>query len=237
MELPEITARLAEHRRPAYVPVVEDGDGPPGASGFSGTPSLLPGEPWPACGNCGRPMQLFVQLAGRDLPPAARDRIGPGELLQLFYCTSEDPPCESDCEAFFPDAESTLLRIVPAGAAGDAPAVPGGMFPPKRIVGWREEEDYPNFEELEERGVELDDEELDVLSESFPLGGEKLLGWPAWVQSIEYPDCRVCGKRMEMLFQIDSERNLPYMFGDVGTGHVTQCPEHRGELAFGWACS
>jgi hypothetical protein len=27
------------------------------------------------------------------------------------------------------------------------------------------------------------------------------------------------------------------MFGDAGIGHVTQCREHRDELAFGCACS
>lgn len=41
---------------------------------------------------------------------------------------------------------------------------------------------------------------------------------------------------MELLFQIASEENLPYTFGDVGVGHVTQCPAHRERLAFGWAC-
>jgi hypothetical protein len=38
------------------------------------------------------------------------------------------------------------------------------------------------------------------------------------------------------VFQIDSEDNLPYMFGDVGCAHITQCPEHKEVVAFGWAC-
>jgi hypothetical protein len=42
---------------------------------------------------------------------------------------------------------------------------------------------------------------------------------------------------MQFVFQIASEDNIPYMFGDVGTGHITQCPEHKNQLAFGWACS
>jgi hypothetical protein len=42
---------------------------------------------------------------------------------------------------------------------------------------------------------------------------------------------------MHLLFQIDSEDNLPYMFGDAGCGHITQCPKHPHRLAFGWACS
>lgn len=39
-----------------------------------------------------------------------------------------------------------------------------------------------------------------------------------------------------MLFQIDSNTNLPYMFGDVGCGILTYCPEHPDVLAFGWDC-
>lgn len=86
-------------------------------------------------------------------------------------------------------------------------------------------------------GLQLSDGERDELSaEAFPLNGEKLLGWPCWVQGPEYPSCPECGERMEMLFQIDSEQNVPWMFGDMGIAHITQCPRHRGQLAFGWAC-
>ena len=86
-------------------------------------------------------------------------------------------------------------------------------------------------------GTALTDEEAEALAEQdFPRSGEKLRGWPAWVQSVEYPSCPECGRRMELLLQIDSEQNLPYMFGDAGIGHITQCPEHRDQLAFGWAC-
>lgn len=42
---------------------------------------------------------------------------------------------------------------------------------------------------------------------------------------------------MQLVFQLDSEKGLPFMFGDVGIGHVTQCAEHKDVLAFAWACS
>jgi uncharacterized protein YwqG len=41
---------------------------------------------------------------------------------------------------------------------------------------------------------------------------------------------------MRMVFQLDSEKSLPFMFGDAGIGHVTQCPDHLEVVAFGWAC-
>lgn len=46
-----------------------------------------------------------------------------------------------------------------------------------------------------------------------------------------------CGSEMQMVFQIDSCKTLPHMFGDAGAGHITQCPEHRTVMAFRWACS
>lgn len=66
---------------------------------------------------------------------------------------------------------------------------------------------------------------------------DKLFGWPMWIQGVEYPSCPRCEREMEYLFQIDSEDNVPHMFGDVGCGHVSYCPEHPDVLAFTWACS
>ena len=66
--------------------------------------------------------------------------------------------------------------------------------------------------------------------------GDKLLGWPSWVQGVEYPRCPRCNQQMSFVFQIDSNDNLDYMFGDAGTAHVTRCSAHPDEFAFGWAC-
>lgn len=66
--------------------------------------------------------------------------------------------------------------------------------------------------------------------------GDKLAGWPTWVQNPEYPSCPRCESQMVYVFQLDSEDNLPYMFVDVGRGHITQCPRHLDVVAFGWAC-
>ena len=225
-------------RRSCWIPVVEKGDGGPTASKFSGIPYFSSGEEWPICPNCNNPIQLFLQLNSDELPEECRDLWGDA-LLQFFYCTNTSPMCDVDCQAFYPFARSTVLRVVPVKGEsswklGDPVA---GSFPPKRIVGWRRKTDYPNWEELKESGIELPEDQLEKLAETYPHGGEKLLGWPLWVQGIEYPNCPKCVRRMQLLFQIDSEQNIPYMFGDVGCGHISQCPVHRTELAFGWACS
>lgn len=242
-EQKEITARLMEKvshlGRPAWFPVVEEGDGGAAVSKFSGAPWLAPGESWPVCPSCEGQMQLFLQLDLASLPIELRGEFGQG-LLQLFYCVNESPLCEVDCEAYSPHARSTLARRVDPSKAGSAGVVDATrtMFPAQRIVGWdKVAVDLPNSEELDGQGVALDDDESDALyALELPLAGDKLAGWPNWIQGIEYPQCRTCRKPMRLVFQIDSEINLPHMFGDSGIAHLTQCPDHKDELAFGWAC-
>jgi uncharacterized protein YwqG len=234
-DVPEV---IQPFKRQAWKPITTDGDGSLSASKFSGKPQLRPGESWPTCQNCGKPMQLFLQLNLQELPQPLQTEFGSG-LLQMFYCTSTEPLCEVDCEAFFPFAKSTLLRIVPLDSAAQGIAIPDipDFFPPKSIIGWEEVTDYPNCTEGYELGLELSDSEWEALSEqNLPHPGDKLAGWPTWVQGVEYPDCPVCQQSMRLVFQLDSEDHLPYMFGDVGCGHITQCETHKDQLAFGWAC-
>jgi hypothetical protein len=227
-------AKLAALRRTAWVPRVEDGNSYPTASKFSGSAALAAGEAWPLCANCGKPLQLFLQLNTAELPAAAASPW-PDSLLQVFYCTSSEPLCEVDCEAYNPFSQSTLLRVLPVRDAVVEAAAPHGAFPAKRIVGWNPIDDYPGWEELREADFS-DAAAEEVGNRGYPLSGEKLFGWPYWVQGVEYPDCPRCGSLMELLFQIDSENNLPYMFGDAGCGHVTYCSQHPDVLAFRWAC-
>lgn len=232
-----VLKKIEKYKRTAWQPVVVDGDGLPTDSKFAGVPFLLKEEDTPLCSNCKNPLQLFVQLDLNNLPVG--NKFGRG-LLQLFYCTNEEPLCEVECEAFFPFAESTLIRIIKPGDLKRQyqNTFYSGNFPPKKIIGWKGIVDYPNREEGESLGIELSDEEWEELyEENYPIVGEKLDGFPMWIQGVEYPTCPVCDERMRLVFQIDSEGNLPYMFGDVGCAHLTQCETHKEQLAFGWACS
>jgi hypothetical protein len=67
--------------------------------------------------------------------------------------------------------------------------------------------------------------------------GDKVLGWPHWVQGAEYPTCPKCRCRMRYLFQIDSEDHLPITWGDAGILHISQCPSHCDVLTMAWACA
>ena len=110
----------------------------------------------------------------------------------------------------------------------------------KRVVRWEREADLPSSEELrEELGVSADyGSPLDKALEQsrWPLTGDKLGGWPCWIQGIEYPACPECGEKMRLLFQIDSDDVVGFQWGDVGCAHWTQCPAHPRQMAFAWAC-
>lgn len=111
------------------------------------------------------------------------------------------------------------------------------LFEEKVIKSWKTVDDYPHPEELYELDIEFSDEEMDALydSDMMAMAGDKLFGYPYWVQGVEYPTDEN-GDLMEMVFQLDSEKNLPFMFGDVGVGHLTQSKNDEKLLTFGWAC-
>lgn len=232
--------KLTAFRRKAWLPKTKKGDCAITGSKFSGLAYIPLGEEWPRCGNCHKPMQLFLQLRADDVPDDAREVLHSG-TLQLFYCTSSNPQCEVDCEAFFPFSKAHMARIVEDGPHEDISESPvSDAFPARSIVGWSSIVDVPNWEELEHRGIGFEDDEddeADVLADSnLPRDGEKLGGWPAWIQGVEYPNCPRCDQPMEFVFQIDSDRNIPFLLGDAGIGHITRCKTHPEVLTFGWAC-
>lgn len=241
------------NRRSAWKPVVTKGDGKLTCSKFSGVPWLGSSESWPVCSICKQPLQLFLQLDLADLPPEQKNRFGNG-LLQLFYCTHE-----CDAPKWEPFSEGKLVRVVKPYCAGSIQEVPikKGYFPAKRISGWKAMDDYPGTQEHDELGLTIDfdfsknvarvecrplklvfeNQSMSIPDEiSIATNGDKLGGWPFWIQGEEYPHCPDCGARMELVFQLDSKKNLPFMFGDVGCGHITQCPKHKDVVTFAWAC-
>ncbi len=236
----EIKQILEPHKKTAWYPLVKTEQGEKDTSKFSGSPMLLESEEWPCCGHCKEPMQLFVQLNSNELPLEAEKPFGEG-YLQVFYCTNTEKECEIETEAYFPFSKSTLVRVLSFEQKFSKLKIPSQVkeeLPEKTIISWKPQNDYPSGEELDELGVSLTDEQDDYTYDSnfTSLPNDKLLGWPLWVQGIEYPECPECGERMSYIFQIDSDDNLDYMFGDAGCSHVTQCKLHRNKLAIAWAC-
>ena len=234
-----ISSIVLPYKRLAWFPKTVEKNSSQLSSKFSGIPALSKDESWPCCANCEEPMQLFLQLNSKDLPESEQNLFGEG-LLQVFYCTNWDEECEVKCDAFFPFSKSSLVRVSNYNAEEiyflDKSPVKNA-FTEKAIIGWISMEDYPNWEELSNFGINLTDEQSDLLCDlDYPKPKDKLWGWPYWVQGVEYPDCPECGESMKLLFQIDSEDNLPYMFGDSGCSHITQCEHHPDILTIAWAC-
>lgn len=232
-------ARLRPHVRPAFIPRVEDGEASGPVTKVGGRPWLPAGTTWPTCPNCNQAMALILQLDLESLPAGAPDH-GKG-LAQLFYCTNTEPHCEVVCEAFFPFARSVVARVVDKhapGADADARVVPNAPAP-RRIVGWEEVADLPRIDELGELGMEVGEDdtlEQELEARELPRMGDKLGGWPHWIQGIEYPECPDCQGAMGLVFQMGGGDAIAYEWGSGGAGHLTQCAAHPERLAFGWAC-
>ncbi len=253
-ELPPAIADLLERLgRCAFRPQVNEGDdGAVTASKFGGSPYLPPREKWPSCANCDQPLQFFVQLDLAALPEELEHPHRTG-LVQLFYCTNPETKCESACEAWLPGAKSVLARWVPAPGPRAKPKASSveNQRPPFRnkdwkpgvITGWRREAKAELPSQNAEPGIlaedaKLLDESWDEIHEHdlFARPGDKLGGWPDWVQDPEYAPCPTCGKNMRYLLQLESNGLTGHQFGDLGAGHLCQCDDHPEQVALTWAC-
>ena len=249
--------------RPAWKPVTRPGEGAVAASRFGGRPALRPGEPWPTCAVCGKPQTLFLQLDLDALPPDAGD-FG-GGLLQFFYCVKCDDGSVETWEPFSDAHLFRRLQTLQPLVVADVPDG-SEMIVPREVRSWEQIVDHPHPEDAETLGVEIefDDETAPASNRiawhagdraavlpadddddgqqgiyavlGYAAVGDKLGGWPQWVQSPAWADCPECGTRMRLLMQLDSNDGLDYQFGDGGTGHVVQCPNHPDVLSFAWAC-
>ena len=255
---------LDEHGRTAWRPRV--GEATLGTmSQFGGAPRLLEGEAHPSCHECNRPLQLIVQLDLHTLPSEAAELHGSG-LLQLFYCTGGTATdgfvqCDQD-RGWEPFSDRcSLVRIIDPDrtTADPAIAVAEHSDTASTIVDWEPFPDVPHVEDWRSLGLTMRFDRAqnteawqwpgDPVPTAVPEGSideaefrqsatqDKLGGWPSWIQGAEYPHCPRCDGQMHLVMQIDSNDHVPFMWGDFGIGHITQCRDHRDVVAFGWACS
>ena len=235
--LVRLLGKIAAHRRATWLPIVKDEASPPLGSRYGGAPWLADGEAWPQCPMCKRPMQLFIQLASADVPEAARELVGDGHV-QLFYCAWRDTLCATGSDAWEPFATTVVARRVLPSGEGYVPPTPA--FEPSvhatRIVGWDEQADYPDLYELKPLGVELDDDEHDRSGDVADLNdpGDKLGGWPSWIQFEAAPQCPRCARRMRLVFQLGTASHLRLNYGGAAIGYLTRCEDHADVLAFSW---
>lgn len=243
------------HTRTAWVPWLDDEADPLNGSRFGGSPWIPTGEAVPPCGVCEEPLRLLLQLALDELPPEARGALPSSGMVQAFYC--EYPECEQDGSGWEPFSKVHLVRIIASDGPG-AIEVYGQPFPVRAISGWDPAPDLPAADEQDELGlvfdydfasnqvrvrcksVQLDAppismDELQAEQVSQASSGDKLRGWPHWVQHVSYPRCPQCSGAMEYVFQLDSDHHLPFVWGDAGVAHLSQCAQHPEVLTLAWA--
>ncbi len=228
-QIETLRQQLESHKCRAWKPVTQEGDGSILSSKFSGIPWLAKGEAWPLCQCCGRELTFFLQLSLESLPNELQGKFGEG-LLQMFYCPH--------CDDWKPFSVGHLVRLLqPQNIGNTSTILPATTLPAKKIIAWEAFDDYPTYDEWDDLDipVQISDRVAEAAQDMLTKEGDKLAGWPYWLQSVEYPSCLKCNKQMQFVFQLDSNDNLGFMFGDAGCGHITQCPEHKDVLAFGWA--
>lgn len=182
-------------------------------------------------------MSLFLQLNLSELPEAVKGEYGEG-LIQVFYCTNLETDCEAECGAFVPFSKSVNVRLV-RDIGGKVPLLEPAadqLFPSLHIEDWEEYFEYPAAADLENLGINLDEEATEELDSSPPMYWDKLGGHPSWLQYPEYPECPQCSAKMRLVYQIRGEEHLPWAFGDEGCAYITQCETHREILALLWQC-
>jgi uncharacterized protein YwqG len=235
-----VKAALRKLSRPCWLPEITETGRPGSKSHFGGKPLHRGDGPPPACGVCNAPLPLFVQIELDSLPAAALKTLPKSlrsGLLQFFFCTNKDCAAE-DYGAF---SRSMVATVLPRNTKLVEATGPG--FPKREISGWNQIDDLPDWDDVEALApsISLDDydpywSECDATDKAFPVRGDKLFGWPHWVQGAYYPTCSVCNQEMVYVLQMASNDHVPFMFGDCGVGHVCICPAHPERGSFYWSC-
>lgn len=157
------------------------------------TPALRPGEPWPRCAECDKPLVPYIQinLSSPHTPAAFRDRFpgladggkddGRTPIFQVLVCAEdENAECLQDNVVSNPEGGAWLIRVVHV-TEEDLAAVENArkeigedrFFVVERVIsGWAE-----GMQEVEHCEVNWGLED-DIYERHAPAEGLKLLGWP-----------------------------------------------------------
>lgn len=230
----DLMTKVEKYKKEAFKPIISEDhlnetllD-----SKFGGRPFISKGYKWPVCA-CGEPMEFFLQLNSSHLPSKLNKAEVFGEgLLQFFYCIK--------CRGYQPLGENYKIRVIKLDELSTDVDINEikSCFVYRKIIDWHELIEYPRlYEILDSENLSNDEIEhyKNIYHQYDAKSGEKLLGWPRWVQWADYSDCPVCLKQMRYIFQVDSDKNSDYMLGNMGIGHITFCKDHPEQALFTWA--
>ena len=195
-------------------------------SKFGGNPLLIRGEKPPHCTRCRSPLPLAVQLNSNDFPTPRKGKQKPFEgIFQFFHC--QDEACFSDTL----DGKNAFLRVIPFEADfASENHVHKSSLPQFLITQFKYRTDYPQTYQnlpMESLGILIAENLKDDYELSYPEPGDKLGGYPNWIQSDEHGQCIECGhgRKMKLLLQLSES------YGGSGTLFIFYCVQHPGIFA------
>ncbi|WP_298474360.1 DUF6493 family protein [uncultured Maribacter sp.] len=233
-EILQAITTLNKYSKKAYMPISKSVKNEQSAhSKFGGLPYLLQENEYPKCTNCGKHLQLLLQLNLGDVPESTE-----GELLQLFHCTNLNTNCEA--KSVSKGLTTSLCRkVVIKGDSAIKYPNHDNIFPENRIIQFKEFMDYPHQEDYIELGIELQvpDDIYDYMMEhniGAANANDKLFGYPHWLQSSEYSYNQKLEANAQLVFQLTSKDNLSIEFGDAGIGYLLGNITIENGLLFTW---
>lgn len=218
-----------------------------------GRPFLPTGASWPTDDDR-HELVFLAQVNFQEVP-----HLGPGwprDGLLQWFCGDDDTYGLDWDDAGQPRPEAGgFVRWVPAQQLGSPEGGPDGPVPEAEFspllttgpvaVRFRLDRDLPSFNEVYESGGErweaLADayDELSVDDDFSPAGGDKVGGWPNFVQAATFPASERPAARA--VLQLDAETGAFSEWGDVGCAHVVGVPSELAEgdlssFVWDWAC-
>jgi ankyrin repeat protein len=215
----ELKVLLKKDKRKAYYPIFEDIELRLCESRFGGQPWVQDEYPRPQ--SDGKVLPLVLQLNLNEHPHKKERR---NKLLQVFYNKNA-----------WGDGRG-VVRCIPL--EGEGRVEEGPAFPVLNISGWsKAKSDFPSINTDSARIKQTLSEEQIAMLRFLNVSGDKLGGWPDWVQDSNYPICSQCqGLQSQLIFQLEGGRTLPVDWGDAGIAYLLCCPKHPSEMSFITQC-
>lgn len=234
-KIPEVVAALERNEKQTTLlnPILMDADIGITKSKMGGTPNLSNFKTYPKCDVCQHDLNFIIQLFQVDFP----DFYFPNDsrLFQVFRCPNES--CSGNYNGIydlklFPyffkgfrvknhidpplpivDSDEYEARMPPYALASKQ----ASDFPYYADFGWNDKNILrTNYEELKKR---INDE--GIIDRFFtPQRGNKLWGYPSWIQNSVWPACSICAEDKTFFLQLSGEmdfvirRDYKYVQGD-----------------------
>jgi ankyrin repeat protein len=198
--LKSLKSRLKKDKRKAFR-LLRSRDAPAStlSDRIGGQPFLSKRFPRPRS-ESGAPLALIIQL---DLQGHPEKRKRQAALLQVFYDASATPCARA--------------RLVTGASVESHCPDEGPALPLQSVAGYsRARADFPHPADGERGPVELSEAEQSLLP-YLVIGGDKVGGWPDWIQDPSYPECE-----RELLLQLADGGLANVSLGDAANLYIFQ---------------